>query len=253
VRYVVWSYDYSHASAGPKVLHRLCHELNQIGQEAYIGNGYATNPEWDTPHGEVDADTTAIYPEIVTGNPWNAPRVVRWVLNTPGRLGGDRTYPASEQVFTYSPLFADAPLLYLPAVEMDIYADRGLPREGALIWAGKSRVTRHIEGRAITHAMRLDRYALADALNRAEVLYSFDTMSGMIDVARMCGCPVVVVPDGAFTYDDYDREIGWEGIGWDTTPAPWDPAHFRASYLAKFDTFRSQLARFVEITSGVRV
>ena len=253
MRYVVWAFDYSHASTGPKVLHRLCHELNQIGQEAYVGP-WITNPAWDTPvwTDPLD-DAIAVYPEIVRGNPWNAPKVVRWVLNTPGRLGGDTSYDPAEMVFTYSPLFTDAPLLYLPAAETDIYTDRHLPRSGALVWVGKGRRTKTVEGREITYEERLDRYLLADALNRAEVMYSFDTMSGMTDLARLCGCPVVVIPDGAFTRDDYDRAIGWDGIGWDEPPAPWDPDEFRALYLGLMDEFHQQLARFVDVTQGVLV
>ncbi len=48
MRYLVWSFDYTHASAGQKALHRLCHELRAIGEDAYVGP-WTTTPAWDTP------------------------------------------------------------------------------------------------------------------------------------------------------------------------------------------------------------
>ncbi|HKI95466.1 MAG TPA: hypothetical protein VJ992_09265 [Gemmatimonadales bacterium] len=250
-KYLIWSYDYQHASAGPKTLHKLCHELNQAGQEAYVGR-WATNPEWNTPvyTGELDDDWVAVYPEVVRGNPWRSFHVARWVLNVPGRLGGDRTYDPREMVFSFSGLFSDAPLLHLPAVETEIYTDRGEPRSGALSFTGRSTRSRPVDAREITLAERQDRYALADVLNHAEVLYAFEMLTGVIDIARLCGCPVIVVPNGAHTREEYDREVGWNGIGWDEMPTAFDPAAFRADYLSRLAAFPAQLARFVEVTQA---
>lgn len=228
MKYLIWSYDYSHASAGPKVLHRLCHELNAIGETAAIGNGYATNPEWDTPHGVMDDDTIAVYPEVVSGNPWGAPRVARWVLNIPGKLGGDRLYDPSEIVFSWDLAVFDAPLLHLPAVELDIYHDLGLPRSGELFYVGKGSQGDTNGAVPITHEMRLDRYALADALNRAALLRCFDDYTAMPQIARLCGCPVLM-PSG-------------ERL---------EPAGFRDEYRAQWPVFREQLARFVDVTQAV--
>ena len=230
MRYLIWSYDYAHATAGPKALHRLCHELNEAGQEAYVA-WRVTNPEWNTPYhaAPLDGDWCAVYPEIVSGNPWGAPHVARWVLNTPGKLGGDMVYDASEMVFSWSPRFLDGvPLLYLPSIETDIYADHGEPREGALFWVGKGNATGDAMGaQPVTLAMREDRYALADALNRATVLLSFDEVSAMNDIALLCGCPVLVVPTG-------ERM---------------EPAGFRERFLDGCAAFPAQLAEFVRATA----
>ena len=231
MRYLIWSYDYSHASAGPKAIHRLCHELNEAGQEAYIGNGYRTNPEWNTPSADtLEGDWCAIYPEIVSGNPWNAPHVARWVLNVPGLLGGDRKYDPSEMVFSWHPDFLDAPRLYLPSIETDIYTDRGEPRDGEMFYVGKGTATGDAIGALpVTLAMREDRYALADALNRATLLRSFDPVSGMNLIALLCGCPVLIVPTG-------ERR---------------EPDGFRGRFLDECAEFPAQLARFIEMTQPV--
>src|SRR5258706_9916148 len=139
MKYLIWSYDYRHDSGGPKVLHRLCHELNMAGQEAYVSH-WTVNPDWETPYAEapLSGDWTAVYPEIVHGNPWGAPHVVRWVLNTPGLLGGDATYDPSETVVTFSRLFIDEPVLMLPTIELDIYRDEHIERTLPVYYVGKS-------------------------------------------------------------------------------------------------------------------
>ena len=140
--YLVWSFNYSHATAGQKALHRLCHELNRAGQRAFIGNGYAVNPEWDTPHADapLEGDWVAVYPEVVTGNPWGAPHVARWALYFPGVLAGDREYDPSEAVFTWQREYLDGvPVLQTPTVDLDVYRDLDLPRAGALTFANKGR------------------------------------------------------------------------------------------------------------------
>lgn len=230
MKYLIWSYDYSHASAGPKALHRLCHELNMAGQEAYVSYS-TTNPNWITPYAEasLEGDWCAIYPEIIYGNPWNAPRVARWVLNVPGLLGGDPTYDPSEIVFTWSDEFlAGAPRLWLPSFELDIYADRGEARFGQAFYAGK-RYGEVPGATEITLDMRLDRYALADVLNHVTVLYSFDESTAMVALALLCGCPVVIVPTGQ----------------------RWEPAGYRERYIEEASAFPAQLDAFIRATDLV--
>src|ERR1035437_2211619 len=160
MKYLIWSYTYSHASSGPKALHRLCHELNLAGQQAAIGYNWPTNPEWIEPHGSMDDDTIAVYPEVVSGNPWGAKRVARWTLNVPGKLGGDKEYDPSEIVFTWDRSFCDAPVVCIPHIETDIYINRCEPRSGMLYVAGKGTFDRSLIQSAapITLAMREDRY-----------------------------------------------------------------------------------------------
>lgn len=231
MKYLIWAYDYSEASGGPKVLHRLCHELNEAGQEAYIGNDYATNPEWNTPHWDgPTSDVIAVYPEIVHGNPWGARRVARWVLNVPGLLGGDRTYAPDEMVFSFAERYlADVPLLYLPVFDLATYRDRHEPRSGALFYVGKGQRGNLPEpATEITLEMRLDRARLADAMNRATRLYSFDRVTGMAYIAWLCGCPVTYLPEN------------------ETVAV--DPDALRAQTRADLRRFRNQLAHFIETT-----
>lgn len=228
--YLVWTTDYRHHAGGEKVLHRLCHELNLVGQEAYV-SAAVTNPEWQTPHADppLDGDDwIAVYPEVVSSNPFGAPHVARWVLNVPGKLGGDTAYDPAEVVFSWSRAFLDAPILHLPAIETDIYVDRHLPRRGRLYYVGKGARRKMRTATEITKAMRADRAKLADALNRAAVLYCFDEQTAMTQIARLCGCPVVIVP----------------------TRERLEPDGFAAEYQALVEAFPAQLAAFIRMTQA---
>src|SRR5678816_4783803 len=118
MKYIVWSYDYMDASAGQKTMHRLCHELNEAGQEAYV-YFRGRNSEWNTPYysGPFDEDWLAVLPEIVTNSPIPDildSHVLRWMLNTPHAY----YEPVGEwfpfhQLFNTTKLPAER-LLYLP-------------------------------------------------------------------------------------------------------------------------------------------
>lgn len=254
--YLVWTFAYRPDSSGQKVMHRLCHELNRAGQTAYVAFE-RRNPAWDTPYhpAPLEGDWIAVYPEIVAGNPWDAPRVARYVLNDPGKLGGDTAYAPSELVFAYHELFNDMGvpadrILYLPAIELDIYTDRQEPRSGTAFYVGKGKRTRALPGSIeITRDLRRDQRRLADTLNRAALLYCFDNLTAMIRIALLCGCPVMLIPDGVITDRQRDMVIG-PGVGWDEVPAPFDSDAIRADELAALAAFRGQLASFVKVTQA---
>jgi O-antigen biosynthesis protein len=251
--YLVWTFDYYHDSAGQKTMHRLAHELNLAGQHAFVAYE-KRNPAWQTPYhpAPLPGDWIAVYPEIIKGNPWRAPRVARWVLNNPGKLGGDKVYDPLEMVFVFAELFNDigvSPerILYLPTIELDLYADRHESRAGEVFYVGKGQQTRDLPGALeITNDLKRDQRLLADTLNHARVLYSFDNVTAMARIALLCGCPVVMIPDGV-TQPDL---IAGPGIGWDEMPQPFDSGVIRAQELAAYETFRERLAYFIRITQA---
>jgi hypothetical protein len=253
VKYLVWSFDYYDDSACQKTMHRLCHELNEAGQEAYVAY-QLRNPAWNTPcHSPpLDGEWIAIYPEIIKGNPWKAPRVVRYVLNNPGRLGGDKVYDSSEIVYVFHESFNDVGvpperILHLPTIELDLYYDRHLPREGAVFYVGKGQQTRDLRGTEITNDLKRDRPLLAETLNRATVMYTFDNVTAMVDIARLCGCPVVLIPDGEHQPEQFDLS---DGLGWDEIPPPFDSDVIRGQQLALYDAFRERLKDFITVTQA---
>src|SRR5262249_36529611 len=62
----------------------------------------ATCLGWRTPAtDDPPEDAVVIYPEVISGNPLRATRVVRWALNYPGKLAGDTYYDQNEMAFAW--------------------------------------------------------------------------------------------------------------------------------------------------------
>lgn len=95
---------YTQNSNGIKSIHKICHTINQLGGDARLmflngrlgfGGKEWTNPEFNTPClQEVDRGLLltdiVVYPEIVTGNPLCATKIVRYLGNKDGLLTGNK-------------------------------------------------------------------------------------------------------------------------------------------------------------------
>ena len=119
--FYIYSPAWADWSAGIRVLHYLCHFINESGREAFLvlhgkSNGRATvNSDLRTPllnaqtlsqHTMEGKKIWAVYSESTPGNPLNANHIIRWLLNFPSLLGGDTQYP-NERVVAYSKKIAD--------------------------------------------------------------------------------------------------------------------------------------------------
>jgi hypothetical protein len=252
LKYIVWSYDYMDASAGQKTMHRLCHELNEAGQEASV-YFQGRNPAWNTPYygGPFDDGWLAIYPEICTNNPIPGIRdghVIRWMLNRP-----HAHYEPIGEWFSFLPLFDSGhPVLFLPTIELDLYYDQHLPRTIDTFWVGKEVQTRPLDGATmITRELTGDRELLARTLNQSRVMYTFDPISAMDEIARLCGSKVVFVPGDKMTKDQFDRYVASDGFGWDEVPPDFDPEVAKQRQIDQKAEFFVQLAEFIRITQAL--
>ncbi len=204
IPYLIVSPNYYPSSAGVRMLHKLCHHLNESGYEAYM-NCDVVNPEWNEKCCSIEKfayliyEGITVYPEIQTGNPLNSKVVVRYILNHPGLLGGDKEYDPSEILFTcngeelrkYVP--SDSRVLYIPLIE-DYFRDEGLPRKGGCFYVGKGGNVKEIpETKGMKQIFNMNRREVAQILKTSEVFYTYDNFTMLIDEAEACGCPVVVV------------------------------------------------------------
>lgn len=135
--FIVLAPPYQHRSAGIRVLHTLCNELNLSGHTAHLilfrfsDNG--TRVDFYTPLGDADYcselhaipklpacndvstfralidDAYVIYPEVLQGNPLNARRVVRYVLNKPDSNGYPMLEGKNDFIVTFSRQFWKEP------------------------------------------------------------------------------------------------------------------------------------------------
>ena len=220
--YVVAAPDYRQASGGIKACHRLVHELNQRGMVAYVLG--AVNPDWDerriTGRGyrilRAESDPIVVYPEIVSGNPLDAAHVVRWVLNTPGYLGGDSEYPETELVFAWSRRFYDTDrILTVDVIEHELFNTKDLPpRTLDCYYMGKAgrrgvhKIARTDGMTEITSHYPPTRRELAGLLRRTRTLYTYDDCTALAWEALLCGCRVILLPEEhEFTLDDVARDL----------------------------------------------
>ena len=212
--FLIWAPDYTHRSSGIRALYRLCHHLNCCGYpSAVIAAGKAKPEGWNAPRwsGAV-GDSIVVYPEVVQGNPLRARRVVRWVLNDPGLLGGDTRYDDDEMVFVYDPAklevasratrvpLGESRVLWTGLVDPRfIYADASVPKTLNCTFTHKGRKlserfplpdgVQAIALESVTPTMS----ALGDVLRRTRTLYSYDHYSNVLREAHISGCDILVV------------------------------------------------------------
>jgi hypothetical protein len=273
--YIILAPSYRSISAGIYCMYRLCHELNRRGFRSYITGSTRTPPHLTAPlisrrkaRSLCRNGFTAVYPETVFGNPLRARCVARWVLNRPGLLGGEPVFDESETVFYYTDLYLPyirnrvAGKLYMPTIDEEIFFcdDGDLSRRSLeCFYVGKSQWKDGIIDR--NRAFEITRGTppkreLGKLFRASRVLYCFDNSSILAYEALMCGCPVVIIPDGTQTKEDYQRmELGTSGIAWGLEELPGvmaEVSKLRKRYdRAKID-FRTQFDNFVAATQAAQ-
>jgi hypothetical protein len=265
--------NYTHASGGVKAMHLLCHWLNRIGERAYIlaygGSDTVVNPDWLTPllnppmveaHGAAGLTPIVVYPEILPGNPLNARCVARYVLNYPGKLGGDKVYPPDELVFGHTQRLADSVspttlVLHMPLVDRSIFFP-GKPRRrrGSAFYAYKYR---DMHGQKLfglpKGAIEITKgrpdsqtpHQIAELLRSVEAFYTFEDTS-LSQEAILCGCPVVLMPNPYLKRSLGDIEYGDNGFAFGDSPEEIERARdtviaAQFNYDKLLDTFFDQL------------
>lgn len=282
--YVVWAPPFDPNSGGIRLLHWFVHELNRTGRPAFVSwipGKIVPDPTLNEPVApQPRGDFIAVYPDTQRGNPLGAGTIARWAMNVPGRLpmvghrygnpiqfppGTDPQWRPSDLIFPFARVFnvwnlPEERILYIPIRELDDYGDWGAKRKGRLVFVGKGVETPRVpqtEGlpeldKATTH----DRKRLARTLNRCELLYTYDTTTGLTDIARLCGCPVVMIPNSHSSREDvYGAETGADGVGWgieETEKAieTVDAMAMRACCEQLMQDFYVKLDHFVELTQS---
>ncbi|MDP2827511.1 MAG: hypothetical protein Q8O37_02780 [Sulfuricellaceae bacterium] len=215
--YYIFALDYIQQSAGIRALHYLCHALNESGLEAYVTcEESGTVPHLRTPaltpeimarHHVTGRKPIMVYPEIVSGDPLAAGGiVVRWLLNKPGLIGGDTSFPEDNLIFThdqnYLPFGWNCETLHIPTCDMSIFNNENNEhddkRDLVCFYAHKylshgGQLTDHIKDavslckdQILTHA------EIAAILRRSKILYIYEPTS-LLSEALLCGCPVSII------------------------------------------------------------
>jgi len=160
----------------------------------------------------LDQPFIAIYPEIISGNPFNAKHVVRWLLHRPGFFCSDVEFGTDEYTFFYQPAFVENlkgiepdNLLRIHWMRDDIYQNRNLADR-----SGSCRMIRkgHVEDGVLkaNDALLLDGKSheeIAEIFNRTERFYCHDPYTLFVYYAALCGCTPIIVPQPGLTREDW--------------------------------------------------
>lgn len=273
--YYVAAPPYTRFSAGVKALHLLCHSLNARGQRAYLlplasagtfdPDSFCA-PDLLTPmlteriarhYFEKQQTPITIYPEIVAGAPFGGVSVVRYILNFPGLLGGDRLFDPAELCFSYSKVLAASTsakenVLFIPTSDTRIfYPPRAeAPRTGSCFYASKYK--RHHDGKLFEvtkHSLEITsdlpssptQEQIAELFRKSEIFYTYEN-TALATEATLCGCPVVFLPSEHLTSIIASEELGMDGYAWGT--APDEVARAKATVRNAFENYARKTREF---------
>lgn len=205
-----------------------------------------------------DVPFVGVYPEIYWGNDLKADRVVRYILNNPGFMAlygkpSPTTFDKTDDIYVFSKIYDtfgvdDDHLLFLPVINLHLFKDYGHKRHKVCYFVGKGTDTHKHPEDAILIDRKLaeDQSALADLLNDCQLLYGYDPLSAMYDIARLCGSPVKYVSD-ADPKELKDYETGLDGIDFGEG-CKLNSERFKYDYSQLRKLFSLKLDRFIEST-----
>jgi len=252
--YTIFAPNWETTSGGVRVMYGLYGWLLAKGQIAFL------NAKFD------HSDCVAVYPEVQKGNPAEAYTVVRYILNKPGVVPalysdgtidkGPTTFSDTDIIYYFSRLFGDTDnkhYLFLPIIDMHLFYDQKKVRNKSCYFVGKGfdRPTDKHPSDAILidRTFSQDQQALADLLNECEVMYCYDPVTAMMEIARLCGTRIVQFPS-IYTKDEFDKyEPGMNGISWgEDQGIKLDVKGFRNHYGRLRSFFSHKIERFIDET-----
>jgi hypothetical protein len=207
--------SYSENSAGIRAMHLLCHELIDLGFDAFlvgVDKSFVTSQELNTPvltkkirddHFKSGLKVISVQDESMIGSPLNANVRANWSLNYVGYLAGDKKNknarnPLENFVYTKE-LNSSARRLFVNTVDFDFFrnCESDLTRDTKLFYAGKLKslgiqVNKPEGSIEIFRSgpLKQTRVELRSLFSRASVLYLAED-SAMALEAAICGCPTV--------------------------------------------------------------
>ena len=248
--YVIASPDYDFTSGGIKVMWALYGWLLAKGVEVYMNR-------------RPSKDVIAIYPEIINGNPVGTANIVRYVLNTPGVMGGidergvfhpgPLSFP-NEKVYYFSRMFGKAEnenhYMFLPAINLNTFRITNVMKRTKtcyLIGKGTNKNIHPKNSIELNRVVASNQQHLADILNECHTLYIYDDLSAMMECARLCGCAVKYY--GSLPEEQLELyEPGLNGISLYGKPSSFDAGAFRQHYTGLVKDFERKLDLFLEET-----
>lgn len=249
--YLVYAPELVHWSAGIKVLHKLHEGINAAGFESHlISHGTTTFKKRmqtckliKSLNRRSNTIFTAIYPEPIPGNPLGVQKQIRWILNTPGLLGGVNKF-TDATIWSYSQKLADqyqnlanekTEVLFIPGLDLKEFDEVNSTNtdendhEYKLVYAQKFRALGgqpDINGGEVKEITRFNanssnREETLSLIKNAKEIHAFENTT-VITEAQLLGKPVYCHRNFGFEFLIAEIELGSEGVSWnvDSTPTP---------------------------------
>jgi len=224
--------DYTPNGGGCVALHKLAHNIALCGERSFIMTS-KKNPDYlGEQVTEAEAKqlckegAIAIYPEVTIGNPFNAKKVMRWILYYVRNYGEHGIFGENDLIYLFANHFTlrnPQPIHgELRAVELnlDTFVNRNEQRSGDCYLVKKGNNKEH--NAHLPTAIKLDDYPsrglsansyLANVFNQCERFISYDTATWLNVMAALCGCVSVVIPDSGVTSEEWHKKFPYFKYG----------------------------------------
>ncbi len=205
---------------GIKVMHKLCHLLNELGYPSYlmpIHMGPTFNIYYDnTPLVTQEivnnlSDCIVIYPEGIRYNPLGSKHVVRWILG-PLDENVANTWQDSDMIMWYMDYYYNDVYgqrdnqLFVAESHTNIFYNQNLIRSGSSYCVRKCKNPKYVHptnSNFIPYHAAGNLVELSNHFNTIEKFYCYDNYTFLYIQAAMCGCISIVVPDGNKTKQEW--------------------------------------------------
>jgi hypothetical protein len=245
MKFLIYSFNYDWKSGGNQVLH----DLGKILSKDYTTYVFGTTSVFDSKaicvnidkakQIAIQDDVITIYPEVISGNPFNAKNVVRYVLYYPGWHAGDKEYSDDELIITYNNEFVkdtkydNAFVLTVLNPKLNIMKNHDKKRNkiGLLVRKCKDFDYKMNLLNQYKHFLKLPVISIDDEINKCtdlrnlskiyntiSLFISFDPHTYHSTMAALCGCTSVVIPSKEissevfYNVQKYGVAYGFENI-----------------------------------------
>jgi hypothetical protein len=230
MKFLIYSFNYDWKSGGNQVLH----DLGKILSKDYTTYVFGTTTLFESKaicvnidkakEIAIQDDVITIYPEVISGNPFNAKNVVRYVLYYPGWHAGDKQYSDDELIITYNNEYVkdtkydNAFVLTVLNPKLNIMKNNDKKRNkiGLLVRKCKDFEYKMNLLNEYKHLLKLPVISIDDEINKCNDLrdlskiyntitlfISFDPHTYHSTMAALCGCTSVVIPSKEISNEEF--------------------------------------------------
>ena len=264
MKFLICAPPYNDKSGGIVVLHELQKEMTDLGYDAHLAI-FVPHTETQTRYygpaymEDILENGIVVYPEVITGNPLGAKRVVRYFLNKEGFASGNKVEAGENDfIMTFSRIYRpDAHAVLTKEATNPAFNTDGseyvLDRTIDCTYIGKGKLygdCRVVEGTTeITRTWPETKQELADLLKKTRFLFMYDTMTAMITDSLRCGAIPVILMFKPFSEEEIDTnyfgKVPRATVQNGNVFIPNDFDQTRANYLGKIDYVATQHSKIL--------